>query len=285
METTIPILLCLPAMGVAAGYYHRLADGLRQAGCGRVEVIELRGQGEHPARARRGADFGYREIVEQDLPAWLDRLDRRSPRAPVYLVGHSLGGQLAVLASAALAHRLAGLVLIAAGTAHHRAWPSGQRWRARLVVGAIRFAAAVLPWYPGQWLGFGGEQPRRLMRDWGYNAHTGRYQLDGSERSPADLEQALAEVRLPVLSIGVRHDPLAPEGAREELLAKLPAAAIARRVIDGVAGDRPWRQHFSWVRESATVVALVANWLAAQPRASDAATPARPAVTRVAASA
>jgi len=47
-------------------------------------------------------------------------------------------GQLVLLASATLAARVDGLVLIAAGTAHWRVWPAGQRWRAWATVQVIR---------------------------------------------------------------------------------------------------------------------------------------------------
>ncbi|HEU5297017.1 MAG TPA: alpha/beta fold hydrolase, partial [Burkholderiaceae bacterium] len=175
-----PALLCLPAMGVPARYYQPLARALARATGGPAYVAELRGQGDSTERAERGADFGYREIVEDDLPRWLDQLSQHHPHRRIVLAGHSLGGQLAVLACATLAERLSALVLMAAGTAHHRAWPSANRLRARLTVGAISAAARLLPWYPGRRLGFGGNQPKRLMRDWSFNAHSGRYRLEGS---------------------------------------------------------------------------------------------------------
>ena len=265
-DSSRPVLLCLPAMGVAAGFYARFAQHLSEATGAAVEVLELRGQGAHEERAARGADYGYREIVEIDIPAAVDRIEAAHAGRPVYLVGHSLGGQLAVMASAALAARLAGLVLIAAGTAHYRAWPAAHRWRARLVLQAIRAMASLLPWYPGRLLGFGGNQPRRFMRDWSFNAFTGRYRLEGSRRSPEELERAMRAVRCAVLSIAVREDPVAPPGAEAELLAKLSHARIERSAIEGITADRPWRRHFSWARAPGEVGALIAAWLDRQIR-------------------
>ena len=161
-----PVCLCLPAMGLAARYYRPFAEALAQATAGTVAVADLRGQGQSHLRARRGARFGYREIVEEDLPALLDALAGRFPYRPLFVVGHSLGGQLATLAAVHMLDRLSGLVLVAAGTAHYRVWPPANRWRMRLAVSGIRAAATLLPWYPGSLLGFGGDQPRRLMRDW-----------------------------------------------------------------------------------------------------------------------
>jgi predicted alpha/beta hydrolase len=126
----------------------------------------------------------------------LRRARREQPRGPLFLVGHSLGGQLATLACAEVASLLDGLVLIAAGTAHWRAWPRAYRSLAAITVHAIAGTAMLLPWYPGEFLAFGGNQARRLMRNWSFNARTGRYRLEGSARSPHDLVAALRSVRI-----------------------------------------------------------------------------------------
>lgn len=257
-----PLLLGLPAMGAPAHYYEPLARTLAQACGGSVAWAELRGQGRHPERARDGADFGYREIVEHDIPGLAFALMAQYPGRPFYLLGHSLGGQLGALAAHQLGERLSGLVLIAAGTAHYRAWPGLRAWRARVTVELVRLAATLLPFYPGRLLGFGGEQPRRLMRDWTRNALTGRYAFDGSE---VDHEAAARDLRIPVLSLRVLDDAVAPPGAADALLRKLRHAEVTCRSMAGVARDNPWRRHISWVRKPAEATALVSAWLQ-QPR-------------------
>jgi predicted alpha/beta hydrolase len=121
----------------------------------------------------------------------------------------------------------------------------------------------LLPWYPGRLLGFGGDQPRRLMADWSYNASTGRYRCAGSR---IDYEEALHAIALPVLSLEIRDDPVAPTGATNELLAKLASCAIVRRRIDGVTAHAPWRRHFSWARSPDEVVVEITAWVQAQLR-------------------
>ena len=114
---TAPVCLCLPAMGASASYYRPFAQALARALAGTVVLADLRGQGESEVRASRGARFGYREIVEQDVPALLDTLAARFRYGPLFVIGHSLGGQLATLSALHRQDRLAGLVLVAAGTA------------------------------------------------------------------------------------------------------------------------------------------------------------------------
>lgn len=263
-----PVLLLLPAMGVAARFYEPFARELERVCGATVLTIDLPGQGNSPLRARSGHDYGYREAVEVCIPDAVRRAAADHPGRPLILVGHSLGGQLGVLATAQIASMLRGLVLIAAGTAHWRAWPRGSRWRAAMTVHAIRIAASLWPWYPGERLGFGGNQSRRFMRDWSFNAVGGRYRLEGSTRSPADLEHALQAVRLPLLALSLRGDPVAPPGALAELLAKLPNAEVTHEMLDGVATDTPWRRHFSWARHPAGVHERLAHWLARMPPVS-----------------
>jgi predicted alpha/beta hydrolase len=258
-----PVFICLPAMGVAARFYTPFAEALAKATAGVAVLADLRGQGGSPTLARRGARFSYNDIVAKDIPPLISAIAAQFPGRPVYLVGHSLGGQLGSLAAVHAAPDLAGLILVASGTAHYRAWPKALRRRAGITVQAVRFVAALLPWYPGRLLGFGGDQPRRFMADWSYNASTGRYRCTGSR---IDYEEALNDLTLPVLSVEIRADPVAPTGATSELLAKLASCAIERRQIQGVTSDAPWRRHFSWARSPGEVVAEINVWVRAQLR-------------------
>src|SRR5262245_18278664 len=160
-----PVLLMLPAMGVAAGFYTPFVHTLEQACAATVLTLELPGQGASSLRAASGDDFGYREVVETFIPEAVQHIVAQHPGRPLILVAHSRGGQLALLATSALEQLVHGLVFITTGTAYWRAWPKPSRWRAAFAVHAIRLVASLLPWYPGERLGFGGNQPQRFMRD------------------------------------------------------------------------------------------------------------------------
>jgi len=256
-----PVVVCLPAMGAPAGYYGPFAEALSSRNHATVVLLDLRGQGRSTVRARCGDQFGYREILEFDLPEAIAGLRRAFPGRRLYLAGHSLGGQLGLFAAARPDVRVDGLILIAAGTAHWRAWQGLERTVARIAFFGVRLAARLLPWYPGTRLGFGGDQPRRLMRDWGLVTREDRYAPEGSR---FDYEGAARMLALPVLSIGVREDPIAPTGAIEALLGRLAASAVTRLEVDGVLGHSRWKRHFSWARRPGAVVNALAGWLAAQ---------------------
>jgi predicted alpha/beta hydrolase len=272
-------------MGVPARFYEPFVTRVA-ASCGALvaEIVELPGQGTHPMRARRGADYGYREIVEEILPAAVETTAARRRGCRVAVLGHSLGGQLAVLASASLAARIDALVLIAAGTAHWRVWPQRSRVRAAVAVHAVAAAASLLPWYPGEKFGFGGNQSRRFMRDWMFNARSGRYRLEGSSRSPEALEEQLAAARLRLHALSIAGDPVAPIGAQEDLLRLLPNAVTTRTTVRGVEADAPWRRHFSWARRETDIEAAVARALMAETCSIDGVVGVRERPLRAAAS-
>ncbi|WP_425258778.1 alpha/beta fold hydrolase [Rubrivivax sp. RP6-9] len=255
-----PVLVLLPAMGVASRFYWPLAEALASRARATVCCVELPGQGLSPLRAGHD-DFGYADVVDAALPRIVSALHRRHPSRPVYLIGHSLGGQLAVLATERIGAELAGVILLAAGTAHHRAWPPALRLRARLTVHAIALVAWLLPWYPGHRLGFGGRQARRWMRDWSHNALKGGYRLHGPGRS-GFRQPTLAEVDIPLLAIGIDGDAVAPREAQRALLSLLPRARIEERTLHGRGQDSPWMRHFSWARQPDEVVAACCAWLA-----------------------
>jgi predicted alpha/beta hydrolase len=265
-QGTGPVVLCLPAMGAAADYYRPFADALARAGM-LAALLDLRGQGRSSVRARRGDDFGYREILELDLPTASAELRRAFPGRRLYIAGHSLGGQLALFFAARHSHLVDGLVLVAAGTAFCSDWPSAfERAVFRLMTAGIRAAAHVLPWYPGSRLGFGGDQPKRLMRDWGRVTSEGIYRPEGAD---FDYEAAARRFSLPVLSIGIREDPVAPASARDALLRRAPLARLSRVEVDGVRHHRRWKRHFSWARSPEEIVLEMRKWLDAEASGAD----------------
>lgn len=258
-----PLVLVLPAMGVAAGFYDRFGSALATAVGGTVWLVDLPGQGSSPLRARRGDDFGYADVVDQGLPALVAGAARLHPGRPIFLVGHSLGGQLAALALEHLGARIAGLVLITSGTAHAGAWPRASRRRAWSLVLAVTLAARLLRWYPGARLGFGGDQSRRWMQDWSHNARRGGYRLHTKKGAPARVP-VLDTVTTPVLALPIHGDPVAPWEALQALLSLLPRAPVQRRPMRGVLAHAPWKRHFSWAREPAEAVRLTAAWVRAR---------------------
>ncbi|AVT39451.1 alpha/beta fold hydrolase [Plantactinospora sp. BB1] len=251
-----PVVLLWPAMGVRASYYAPFAAALRSAGLA-VVVADLRGTGASTPAPSRASRYGYAELAG-DVGAVLESLKPQLDGRKRILLGHSLGGQAALLHLALdPSTPVDGLALVAVGLPYWRAYPDR---RLAMLAGTqlIHGCAAALGSWPG-W-GFGGRQARGVIRDWAYTARTGRFpRLDG-----VDVEAAVREVRTPVLAVSVDHDQYTPHGTVDYLCDKLVAAPVRRtRYTLAESGTR--LDHFTWVRASAPVAARVAEFVADLP--------------------
>jgi len=257
-----PILWVQPAMGIEARWYLPLAEPAAELGW-RLVRADLRGHGSSSLRASPEADFGYRDMVEFDLPAQHSVLRARFPEARIVLLGHSLGGQLSLLFGARRPGAVAGVACVAAGSNHHRAWrgspyPPAAIWAASQ---SMALLARGLGWFPGDRVGFGGREARDVMRDWARQARTGRFKSKG-----LDYDVDLRRCRTDCLFVSLEGDPLAPAPAVDDLARRIPTRRAERRHLCLSGLKRP---HFQWVRESEPVLQSVATWfLAKSSRAS-----------------
>ena len=237
-------LLWLPALGVSARNYLPLAEALAARGVA-VFLHEWRGAGSSTLRAGRGCDWGYRELLVEDIPASVAAMRLALPGVgDTRLGGHSLGGQLAACTLALRPQDASGLWLVGSGAPCWRAFPVPLRWGLPLV---YRF----LPWLtrrfgalPGRRIGFGGNEARGVIHDWARTGLTGRYQAHGLD---VDLEAALARAAPQVRALVLAEDWMAPRGSLEFLLGKMPRARSTVMVLDREAvGAEP--DHFAWMQ-------------------------------------
>lgn len=243
-----PGLLVLPAMGVNARAYDRLAESLAELGVTTL-VAEHRGGDGSSVRARRGVDFGYAELL-RDVVAHRDVLRDVQP-TPVSVLGHSLGGQLGTVGFASWQLPGSKLVVIAAGTVHHTAWSGVERLGVFVGTQAAGGVARALGYFPGHRLGFGGLQSRSLIVDWAHAAKTGTFRVE------RELDAHSPEV----LAIEVRGDTMAPRRATELLVAKLPRAKVEWLVLEPPAQPRKMNPHFRWLKDPSVVAQRVATFL------------------------
>lgn len=247
-------LYWLPAMGVPAKHYLPLAQALAARGIA-VALHEWRGIGSSDRRAGRRQDWGYRALLDEDLPAGLAAARAAWSGVPGYLGGHSLGGQLATAFAGRHPADAAGLVLVASGAPYwknfRRAWLIGAAYVAAPVLGALAGH------FPGRRIGFGGNEARGVIEDWARSGRTGHYAAAGM----GDLEAGMAAFARPVLAVRLRDDWLGPAASLEWLLGKLPRAGVTREVLgpDELHGPA---DHFGWMKAPEPVAASITAWLA-----------------------
>lgn len=244
--------LIVPALGVGARSYRRLAERLAASGAA-CALFDPRGVGSSSLRAGRGVDWGYLDLVDGELRQVYQRLrERLAPSAPLCLVGHSLGGQLSLLHQARHADQPAARIcLVASGTPWQRAYPASSRWAVRLLAALARWSAQRLGYFPGDRLRFGGRQAAQLMREWAGFVSSGRIQPLAAE--PWNATGALAALQRPLSLLLMAGDVYVPERSARAL-AELTAGAVSAATIDRLPdGSRPG--HFGWMRQPDAVAA------------------------------
>ncbi|HRT61229.1 MAG TPA: alpha/beta fold hydrolase [Syntrophales bacterium] len=247
-----PVLVCMPAMGVAAKFYEPLAEPMVKEGWHLI-TADLRGNGLSSLRAARGVSFGFHEMVAYDWPAVMETAKALFPGSPLYLLGHSLGGQLSALYLAANPGTGSGLVLVAAPSVHYRGWGFPLNLAVLAGTQSACLIARALGYFPGRRIGFGGTEARGVICDWAHTGRTGRYEPAGSA---VDYEGLLGEMELPVLAVSFEVDLLAPERAVANFCAKMKRCRITHHHL--------WDEdlgHLQWMRNPRPVIERIREWL------------------------
>lgn len=124
-DDTQPVLLLFPPMGVPAPYYFDLAEHFNQQQL-QFACTDLRGHGPMHSDPSWKNNFGYYELITRDWPAAIRALKAKRPNAPIFLMGHSLGGQLSscYLSQQAPDDQLKvdGLIMVASGSVYHKGY-------------------------------------------------------------------------------------------------------------------------------------------------------------------
>ena len=103
------VIVLAHGLGEHSGRYARLADALVNAGHA-VYALDHRGHGRAPGPR---ANIGRFEHLVSDFGAFAGRAARQHPDAPVFLLGHSMGGAVAFATALRLPGAVRGVVLSA----------------------------------------------------------------------------------------------------------------------------------------------------------------------------
>lgn len=209
-----------PATGVSARYYGPFARWL--AGQGDAVLTFDYSHAQAPRRANvTMADWGVR-----DVGAARHWVRRRHPNAPLWAIGHSLGGLcLPFQPGLTLLDRA---ICVAAGPVDLSDHP----WREWFGIASTWYGhgpalTAMLGYFPGQRLGLGADIPGPVYWQWRrWCSRRGSCRAD-----PAMPPLATPALRAPVTLVALGDDGLVPPAAVWRLADWLPEAPITRRLI------------------------------------------------------
>ena len=156
------VIIC-PAIFVRQRFYARFATHLARRGYHAV-TFDNRGMGRSLAAEAGAWDHQLKHWGERDLPAVMALARARNPGHRLFVVGHSMGGQLVGLSPAV--HDLDGVVTVAATSAWWGHWAFPERLVILAWYGLIPIIGRALRRFPGEALGLGPNVASSLVRDW-----------------------------------------------------------------------------------------------------------------------
>ncbi|NND83468.1 MAG: alpha/beta fold hydrolase [Gammaproteobacteria bacterium] len=248
-------VLILPALGISGEFYEAVAQDLAERGMDAV-IMEQRGYGRSAIRPSRASNYGFREYLEDDIPAVLDWINENLKGEPV-LMGHSLGGHLATLYASLNPLQVNKLILVATGSPWHALYEKKMAGRIRALTRIIPVVTAIGGRYNGKRIGFGGMEGSQLMRDWRKLAKHNTYRAKGME---VVFDPLIKAWRGNVLSVRYAQDQMAPQRPVEALNDMFWSAQVRRELLTEANIGKP-ADHFNWAREPLATVNAITTWL------------------------
>ena len=247
-----------PAMAVPQAFYGAFASHLASRGY-EVWTFDYRGTGESLQGSMRG--------VKADLSDWL-KLDYDAVVAaaaangrPLYLLGHSLGGQVAPLLPSR--DQVAGLVNIAVGSGSLRHNIPSLRRKAPLMWYVMApLLCPLFGYFPGAKIGVVGDLPTGAMFQWRRWCLTPDYILSGEPGA----REAYASADYPVLALTFADDELLLEEGSRMLHDAYLKRTADYRVIHANEHGQKRIGHFGFFKppSQATLWPVVSDWLDTQ---------------------
>jgi predicted alpha/beta hydrolase len=234
----------------------------------RTLAFDFRGHGESTAQGRSVTPeehpWGYDDLVRVDLPTVVDAARARWPRSRLVVVGHSLGGHVALASQgAALMH--ADALIVAASSVWMRHLEASRRvWLLKLAtLSGMAALAKRHRYFPARALRLGSDdEAAPYVEDLARFALKGRWT---SRDGAVDYEAGLAKITAPVLAITSTGDTLyCRPASASQMLATVPSCTHHLVEANDRGGPAPghmavltdarsrnaWRFALGWLAQS-----------------------------------
>ncbi len=245
------------AMAVQQSFYASFARYLAGQGYA-VWTFDYRGTGQSLRGSMRGVKADLTDWVTQDYDAAVNLAADTFPAAPVFAVGHSLGGQCAPLLPSRA--RLAGLINIAVGSGSVRHNAPGIRRSAPILWHVLApLLCPLFGYFPGARIGVVGNVPTGAMFQWRRWCLTPDYILSGEPGA----REAYASAQFSVLGLMFSDDELLLEDGAALLHNAYTTSAADYRLITPAQVGLKRIGHFGFFKpqSEATLWPVVTKWI------------------------
>lgn len=253
----LAVVVIAPAMAVQQAFYTPYAEYLAYCGY-TVWTFDYSGIGESLNGPLRNCSADISVWVSDNFNFVVETASRENDGLPIFIVGHSLGGQTAPLLP--LAHKLSGLVNIAVGsgsTAHLQ--PRLKRTSPFLWYVAAPVFCTLLGYFPGKFINIIGDVPRRALMQWRRWCLTPEYLLTGERGG----REAYARALYPVFSLTFSDDELLTTDGSRMMHKAFRSAPVEYRVIEPADFGISKIGHFGFFKpkNGSHLWSLVTRWL------------------------
>jgi len=250
------------AMAVPQSFYAAFARHL--ANCGYTAwTFDYRGIGESLTGSLRHVKADLSDWLTQDYDALLHKVNEISPELPLFVVGHSFGGQVAPLLPSR--ERLAGLVNIAVGSGSMRHIMPRVRRSAPLMWHVLApVLCPIFGYFPGARLGVIGDLPSGAMFQWRRWCLTPDYLLTGEPGA----REAYASADYPVLALNFADDEMLLEDGSRLIHGAYRKRPVDYRLLEPAQYKLSRIGHFGFFKpqSEAALWPLVIEWLDREAR-------------------
>ncbi|RJP82676.1 MAG: alpha/beta fold hydrolase [Desulfobacteraceae bacterium] len=226
-DSSRAVVIICSALGVPQQFYSGFSIFLAEHGC-TVVTFDYRGTGESKNIGLRGRDIMMQDWGQLDMDAVMDEAIQWG-MGPIFLVGHSAGGQLFGLSPQS--KHLKGVILAPASSANAGLYPFPTRFLFYLMWHLfIPLLAFKRDQFPARKIRLASmDAPSGVMKQWSKWAGNPDYLF--SRDSGLDTSR-YAELHMPILAYGFSDDKYASEKAIRHLLSRFKSAEIQFHFMD-----------------------------------------------------
>ena len=231
-------------LGVPQQKYQQFFDGLAKKGYTIISA-DYPCCGENQPKLNRRVNYGYDELLEYFIPPLIDIAKGISDDNSVYLMGHSLGGQLSTFYSAIHGVPMIG---VASGNVYHKNWEGTGQLHILKIMVVFQTLIRLYGYLPAHLLKLGDRESKGLIHNWCHMALTGRYDF---------IKRGLNTSKGKGMYVCIQGDEFAPLKATKHL-AKLcsnatDATLIPIRLPEHLKGN----PHGVWIKDPARVIETI----------------------------
>jgi predicted alpha/beta hydrolase len=219
---------------------------LNEAGL-RTLALDFRGHGESGPGASKGDEWTYEDLVREDVPAICSAARERWPNDRLTVVGHSLGGHVALAAVSAGEVSPDRLIVLATNIWMRREEPNPLLYATKASISRFcDVTSRARGYFPARALGIGSDDESAAImvtaRSWWNHS---RWTNDDQS---VDYVAAMGRIRIPILSIASSGDRyLCTASCAARFIKHAPASRVTFEVVRRSDNGKPAPDHMQLV--------------------------------------